>query len=57
MNKDYIIVHVGSAEAILFKLHICAVQKHSDGTTDIFIDGGQICHTADKYEDIIKQLI
>lgn len=57
MNKDYIIIHVGSAVAILFKLHICAVQKHSDGTADIYLDGGQICHTADKYEDIIKQLV
>lgn len=57
MNKDYIVVHVGEKVGIIFKSHICGVYKHSDGTADIYLDGGQLCYVIDKYEDIIKQLI
>ena len=61
MNKDYIVAHECTTDetpavVIIFKSHICKVRRHGDGTADIFLDGS-VCYTADKYEDIIKQLI
>ena len=62
MNKDYIVVHDDNLEgvisvAIIFKSKIAVVQKAENGTATIRLDSMAMVYTADKYEDIIKQLI